>query len=143
MENENEGRKPTNWKYGYGKSFWLLKGLKVILIVALVGTIMTYIVMMLWNWLMPMIFNLSVINFWQAAGILILAKIFFGFSRWGGGHHWGRQHYYWKEKMEERLKNMTPEERERFRAEWKQRCGVWGKHYDWGAEKKAEEESKA
>src|SRR6266550_4214953 len=107
MENENESRKPTNWRYGYGKSFWLLKGIKVILMVALFGTIMTYLVMMLWNWLMPMIFNLSVINFWQAAGILILAKIFFGFSRGWGGHHWGRHHYYWKDKMEERLKNMT------------------------------------
>ena len=39
------------------------------------------------------------------------------------------------------MKNMTPEERERFRTEWKQRCGGWGKHYNWG-EKKAETEIK-
>ena len=97
MENENESRKPDNQGYRYGMSFRVMKGVKIILMVALFGTIMTYIVMMLWNWLMPMLFNLSVINFWQAAGILILTKIFFGFSRgWGGGYHWGRHHYYWK-----------------------------------------------
>ena len=143
MENENESRKPDNRGYRYGMSFRVMKGVKIIVMIALFGTIMTYVVMMLWNWLMPMLFNLSVINFWQAAGILILTKIFFGFSRgWGGGHHWGRHHNYWKEKMEERLKNMTPEERERFRSEWKQRCGGWGKHYNWGEEKKVTEETK-
>lgn len=36
------------------------------------------IVMLLWNWLMPSIFGLITINFWQALGILALARILFG-----------------------------------------------------------------
>jgi hypothetical protein len=37
----------------------------------------------LWNWLMPAIFGLGVITFWQAFGIVLLAKLLFG----GFGHH--------------------------------------------------------
>ena len=125
------------------KTFWIVKGIKIIVLVALAGAVMGYAVMMLWNWLMPMAIGASVINFWQALGILVLAKLLFGFGGRWDGHHWGHQrHYYWKEKMEERLKNMTPEERDKFRAEWKQRCGRWGKGYGWGEEKKVEGEVK-
>lgn len=37
-----------------------------------------FVVMWLWNWLMPMIFSLTEITYWQAVGIFVLAKIFFG-----------------------------------------------------------------
>jgi hypothetical protein len=33
--------------------------------------------MILWNWLMPMIFGLSEITFWQACGLQLLATILF------------------------------------------------------------------
>ena len=36
------------------------------------------IIMWLWNWLMPEIFGLTTINYWQAVGIIILAKFLFG-----------------------------------------------------------------
>ena len=36
------------------------------------------LVMLLWNWLMPTIFGLTVINFWQAVGLFALARILFG-----------------------------------------------------------------
>jgi len=39
-------------------------------------------VMFLWNALIPTIFGLTVINFWQALGLLVLARILFG----GFGH---------------------------------------------------------
>ena len=45
------------------------------------------IVMLLWNWLMPELFGLQTISFWQAAGLLVLCKILFGGL--GGGHHHG------------------------------------------------------
>ena len=38
--------------------------------------------MRLWNWLMPEIFDLTTISYWQAVGVMILAKLIFGF---GGG----------------------------------------------------------
>ena len=48
------------------------------------------ITMWLWNWLMPTIFNLPTIGFWQAAGILILAQILFkgGHVRRAGRSSW-------------------------------------------------------
>ena len=36
-----------------------------------------YPTMLLWNWLMPTIFNLPTIVFWQACGINLLASILF------------------------------------------------------------------
>ncbi len=46
------------------------------------------VVQHLWNWLMVGIFELPAITFWQAFGIIILAKILFG----GFGHHHDGQH---------------------------------------------------
>ena len=42
-------------------------------------------VMALWNWLMPVIFGLDTITYWQAFGLVILAKLLFG--GFGGGGH--------------------------------------------------------
>ncbi len=41
------------------------------------------VVKALWNWLMPGIFGLPAITYWQAFGLVILAKLLFGI---GGGH---------------------------------------------------------
>ncbi len=40
--------------------------------------LMGFVIMWLWNWLMPLIFNLTTLTYWQAAGVFILAKIIFG-----------------------------------------------------------------
>ncbi|MFY0629199.1 MAG: hypothetical protein JXR05_02390 [Flavobacteriaceae bacterium] len=37
-----------------------------------------YALMYLWNWLMPAIFGLTTITFWQAIGLCLLSKILFG-----------------------------------------------------------------
>lgn len=42
-------------------------------------------IMWLWNWLMPELFGLPVITFWQALGLCLLSKIFFGGFGGGGG----------------------------------------------------------
>ena len=41
-------------------------------------TAFTFALMLLWNWLMPVIFGLAIITFWQALGLLALSKILFG-----------------------------------------------------------------
>ena len=41
-----------------------------------------FIVMHLWNWLMPPVFGLRIIGFWQALGLLLLSKILFGGFPW-------------------------------------------------------------
>jgi len=37
-----------------------------------------WFVMLLWNWLMPAIFGLGAITYWQAFGLVVLAKLIFG-----------------------------------------------------------------
>jgi hypothetical protein len=41
-----------------------------------------WLVMLLWNWLMPLLFGLKVITYWQAFGIVVLSKLLFS----GVGH---------------------------------------------------------
>lgn len=83
--------------------------------------VFSYFVMWLWNWLMPMLFGLRVITFWQALGILVLSKILFGGFRGGPHRDWN-----WRRRMYERWEKMTPEEREKFRERMPGRCGQWG-----------------
>ena len=93
---------------------------KFILFAALAVTVFSFVVMSLWNWLMPSIFGLHAITFGQALGLLVLSKILFsGFrGRPGGpGMHWRRR-------MTERWEQMTPEEREKFKEGMKGRCGT-------------------
>ena len=86
---------------------WKMVGIALIAITAFI--VMGFVLMGLWNWLMPMLFGLKTIGYWQAVGLFILSKILFGGFRGGGG----RRH--WRSRMEERWGHMTPEEREKFR----------------------------
>jgi hypothetical protein len=52
--------------------------LGVLAILALVCLILGLPLMILWNWLMPLIFSLPTITFWQAVGLNFLASILFG-----------------------------------------------------------------
>jgi len=43
----------------------------------LVAILMALPVMLLWNWLMPDLFDLVTINFWQALGVSLLSSFLF------------------------------------------------------------------
>jgi len=47
-----------------------------------------WVVMLLWNWLMPDIFGLKRLGYWQAWGLLVLSHILF--KSFGSGHGSGR-----------------------------------------------------
>jgi len=98
------------------KRNWALKGLKIAVLATLFVTIFSFVVMRLWNWLVPPIFGWHVISFWQAVGLLVLRKILFGGFRGGPGRHW-------RHRMSERWEGMSPEEREKFREGMRGRCG--------------------
>jgi hypothetical protein len=68
--------------------------------------------MLLWNVLMTEIFALPVINYWQAAGMVILARILFGGGTGRFGLHKGRFHH--GNPMREKWMNMSEEERREF-----------------------------
>jgi apolipoprotein N-acyltransferase len=63
------------------------------------------ITMWLWNWLMPAIFKLPTIGFWQAVGILILSHILFGGRRFRNA---GRRHWK-KERMRHEMGEAAPQ----------------------------------
>ena len=96
---------------------WILKGLAIALLIALVLAGASYVVMILWNWLIPGIFAAKPIDFLQAMGLLVLGRLLFG-GRGGFGH---RMH--WRGRMHERWARMTPEQREKFREGMRGRCG--------------------
>ncbi len=80
-----------------------------------------FITMLLWNALLPEIFHLPLITFWQAVGLLILARLFFG------GHHWnkGGHHSNFRNHLHEKWEKMTPEEREQFKQKWPYHRHSW------------------
>ena len=70
----------------------------------------------LWNGLMPELFGLPAITFWQALGLFLLSRILFG--RFGGGGSWMR-----KARFARGWHSLTPEERERFNRAMGRQCG--------------------
>jgi Ca2+/H+ antiporter, TMEM165/GDT1 family len=76
-----------------------------------------YVVMSLWNGLVPPIFGGRVITFWQALGILVLSRILFG------GFFGRRSREQRRARIIDKWERMTPEEREKFRAGMRSRCG--------------------
>jgi hypothetical protein len=78
-------RNPIGYPQGSFASRHGSKALRIVgLTIAGVGFAVVFalvfglIVKILWNWLMPAIFGLGEITFWQAFGIVLLAKLLFG-----------------------------------------------------------------
>jgi len=74
--------------------------------------VLVTVLMLLWNNLLPSIFGLSEINFWQALGILVLSKILFGGFGFGR-HRYGHRHPG-RNQLRERWMEMSDEERKEF-----------------------------
>ena len=103
------------------KRHWAGKIAMFVVFATLFVFIMGFVVMRLWNWLLPGLFGFPMIGFWQAAGVLILSRLLFGgfhgrsSRRWGGGRH-----------MVARWARMSPEERAKFREAMRGGCGPFG-----------------
>ena len=82
--------------------------LKIFGMMIVAAVVVTTLVMLLWNALLPAIFGVKSIGFFQALGLLILCKILFGGF---GGHGMFARH---GREMRERWMAMTPEQREAF-----------------------------
>ena len=100
------------------RRYRFLRVLKIGLFAMMAAAVLSFVVMSLWNILLPGIFAVRAISFWQALGLLVLSKILFGgFRPYGGG---GR---HWRGRMMERWEKMTPEEREKFKQGMYRGCG--------------------
>lgn len=86
-------------------------------VLAILGiAVFGFVVMSLWNWLMPAFFSLHTVTYWQGLGLLLLSKIFFGSFRGGPGPRT-------RARIIERWEQLTPEEREKFREGMRRRHG--------------------
>ena len=94
------------------------KCFKIALLVIVGIAALGWVVMLLWNWLLPALFvGAQPVNYFQALGILLLSKILFGGFRGGCHGHWKERHQRWE--------SMTPEEREQLKVHFKSRWGNW------------------
>lgn len=97
------------------------KGIRILGFLIFAGLVLTVAVKWLWNLvLVPAVENVNPINYWQAAGLLILSHVLLGRFRFGPRGPMGRRSYFWREKW----KGMSDQDRIKFREEWKKRCGT-------------------
>ncbi len=77
-----------------------------------------WVVMTLWNNLVPALFSGPALTFGQALGLFVLARVLLGFRLWG-------RRGFGRKGGEKRFSSMTPEERASFRDAYARRCGQW------------------
>lgn len=108
------------WRKERGKKYWIKRA--IFIPIAIVAGIFIFggVVMLLWNGILPTVLGVSTITFWQAVGILVLSKILFGAFK---GYHRRGDRHIWRNKW----MHMSPEEREKMKAEWKNRCASTNK----------------
>ena len=104
----NPSSLPKKIAKGIGMSILAIGGLMLL----------TYVVMFLWNAILPDLIHVGHLGYWQALGLLVLCKILFGGFKMNGGPARGRGRR-WKEKFEK----MSPEEREELKLRLKERYG--------------------
>ncbi len=100
------------------KRDWRFTAAKMALLGVAFVLITGAVVMFLWNSLVPEIFGGAQITWVQAVGLLILARILAGgrvHSGFGGRRRWRNR---WKHKVA----SMSPEQREKWRAEEDHHC---------------------
>lgn len=74
-----------------------------------------WVVMLLWNAILPDVLGVKALSFWQALGLLVLCRLLVGGI--GGGRmrsHKGEKHRKWA--------RLDDAERERLRDAWQYRC---------------------
>jgi hypothetical protein len=112
---------------------WFLRCLAAVVGFTALAFALAWITMLLWNWLIVGLFGGPIIDYWQAAGLMILGRLLVGGFKGGRGHcghhGWGHRSGYWKRRWEDKMANMTPEEKEKFKMGMN-KCGGWGRWDD-------------
>lgn len=112
--------------------------------------VLGFIIMLLWNALIPGLFHGPVLDYWQAVGLLVLARVLVGirgrrmfvhglwhWRKYGPPWHWykhgwnrreAEDHFFFGMSGNECWNNwqkMTPEERQQAKEDWKQKKEEW------------------
>ena len=98
--------------------FTPVKILFMVLVFAAIAGALSALVMVLWNAILPDTIGVKPLNFWKAAGLLLLAKILFG----GLGKLFGGPKYKKRQEWRKKWMKMSPEERKEARKRWKEHC---------------------
>lgn len=109
------------------KGMRFLKGIMFAIVAAAFAALVVFTLMYCWNYVMPSVFGLPMISFWQALALLIVSKILL-WNNWrrGGRRHWGPPQHVremWAGRLQHKMQNLTPEEKERMRKFWEHKCG--------------------
>jgi len=101
------------------KRFRVFKILGFAALTAVAISAFGFVVMSLWNWVVPAVTGLHSVTWLQAMALLVLSRILFGGLR----HHGGG--WNWRQRLRDRWQQMTPEQREKFRDRFgaDHRCG--------------------
>lgn len=91
-----------------------LRVLKFVLFGAIAVTAVGFVVMGLWNALVPAILAGPAITWAQGLGLFALSRILFG--GWGGGRHRHHDGGHWRGRWQRKMEGLSPEERERMKA---------------------------
>lgn len=111
-ETENRSRRPCRR--------WMIP-----FFIAAFVLVKSVVVFFLWNALIPDLFQGPILNFPQAIGLVVLAKVLLGFGggpRGFGGHPGFGGPRGFMHRRDHRWKHMSSEEREKLRQELRNRC---------------------
>ena len=100
--------------HSHRHKIWILP---IILVIVAVVILIT---MLLWNALLPVLFKVPVITYWQAAGLLVLSRLLLGGLR--GFHHHKHAH---RSSLRERWEHLNPDEREKVFKNWDNLHALW------------------
>ena len=120
------GNQDQNLNGTRGKTFRIVGHVFVgLTFAAAFALVFALLVKVIWNSLMPSIFSLKEISYWQAFGIVILAKLLFGGFGSRAHDHWKRdrrEHFDWHKTVRESDEEMPPR---RYDRNWKPYTQYW------------------
>lgn len=100
------------------RKFKPLKILFFIVVFIAFAAALSWLVMVLWNAILPDLVGVKRITFWKAAGLLLLSKILFG--------GFGGRRRHWKDSKKKHWRNkwmtMNQDERLEAKTRWKEYC---------------------
>ena len=100
------------------------RALKIAGLVLVIGPLFVglfgLLVKSLWNWLLPALFDVRPVTFWQALGVLMLSRILLGSFSGGRSHD-----RHARARLIDHWERMSPEERAKFRERLRHR---WGRY---------------
>jgi hypothetical protein len=106
-----------------GKRFFFETGpvrlLIFIFFAGIAAVTMGFVVMWLWNAVLPDLVGVKEISYWRSVGLLVLCRILFGSFRPGGGRP---RHMGPSPQLKAKLMSMSEEERIAFKEEMRRRC---------------------